>query len=102
VHFSLGPIDEGDLKIVAVVQALLCGGLARLIHDTGRHADIGILLDDREQRSARAGLKALMVPLLPFASRYIPASVRDDRFCAGDDLFVERMLIGQVQPDAAE
>ena len=84
VSIKVIPTNDEDLVPVALVQALLSGGLTRIIRDAGRHAELRIgetytasgFTDDGGTYTVRDftldGLKAQIFPLLPFASQYIP------------------------------
>ncbi len=94
VLFNLFPDTDDDLKVVGMVQAMLSWGLVDSINNAGKYAEIRI--PHRSERCTWAGLKSQIVPLLPYASRYIPwAGKAGDREC-----FEERMLFGQVPYDA--
>jgi hypothetical protein len=94
VMFNVFPDTDDDLKVVGMVQAMLTWGLGGSINNAGKYAEICI--PHRSERCTRAGLKSQIVPLLPFASRYIPwEEMVGDRNC-----FEERMLFGQVPSNA--
>jgi hypothetical protein len=66
------PESDGDVEGLALVQALLTGGLARFMCDSGRRAEINFRLPDDPDpaKFTLAGMKDQIGPLMPFASRY--------------------------------
>ncbi len=65
-HFAVfsgsASIDQG----VAIVQALLCEGLARSFHDAGHHVEIKVLGLSKMANTTEVGLiKAMSGPLVP-------------------------------------
>lgn len=71
-HIGVTPSNDEDLVPVALVQALLSEGLARIIHEVGLRADIVILRSYLPTGLTDAGQKAQILPLLPFATQYTP------------------------------
>ncbi len=96
VAFIVFPANDQEIKVVAMLQALLSEGLAELIRDGGKQAEIQILPES--ERCTRAGLQAQIVPLLPFASRY----TRKAGGVVFWDCFRERMQFGKVPSDVDE
>jgi hypothetical protein len=94
VSLRLSPASDGDLEMVAVVQALLSDGLAEFIRNSKKGAEIRVLMGSK--RCTRAGLKAQIFPLLPFASSFTCMP----RGTGSGDLIEERMHIGPVRSDA--
>lgn len=90
VKVSVFSSHDEDLRPVAMVQAMLSGGLAQFLQDAGKWAEIQILPSANSVRASAAGLKAQITPLLPFASRYMPA----DRHLENWEIFGERMQVG--------
>lgn len=69
VVINVRPSQDQDLRPVAMLQALLAGGLAEFFDIAGKWAYINIIV-----QGTSAGVMALKdhaVPLLPFASRYM-------------------------------
>jgi hypothetical protein len=93
IKLHMYPTADEDFEVVALVQAMLSGGLARLVHDTGKYAEIRISAPT--DRFTWAGVKAQIQPLLPFASRYIPGA-QSSRVAPR---FVEHIHIGLVPSD---
>jgi hypothetical protein len=65
---------DGNLHMVALLQALLSDGLAQSIHDAGQHVEIRLrpVRIHSESEITREGLRAQIAPLLPFVSQYTP------------------------------
>jgi hypothetical protein len=85
-------VSEAGLEGVALLLALLSGGMAQWICDTGHHGVILIRPSLDADYFPAAGLHAQMAPLLPFASRYATR----DGITPGFELNGERMDIGRV------
>lgn len=68
ISLTLSPVNDEDLGPVALFQVLLSEGLIPIFHYFGIHAKICIG-QPRVHGCTRAGLRAQILPLMPFASR---------------------------------
>jgi hypothetical protein len=66
------PSGDEDLEPLAFMQVLLSEGLAEVFRDAGKDAEIQVEGSryPADKVATRAGLKAQIAPLLPFASHY--------------------------------
>lgn len=71
VDVEVIPTNDEDLVPMALVQALLGGGLARIIRDVGAHAEVRVGRFEKA-RYTQTGLKVQIAPLSPFGSQYTP------------------------------
>ncbi len=99
--FTVHPSKDDDLEGVALVQALLGGGVSKSLHDVRQSGHISILgliapeFQDPELCFTSAGFKAQILPLLPFGSRC--KQVVGDSFYT---IIQERMYFGHVASHA--
>jgi hypothetical protein len=72
IAFRVVPNGDQDLEPLAFMQALLSEGVAEVFRDAGKDAEIQVegLKYPADKVATRAGLKAQIAPLLPFALRY--------------------------------
>jgi hypothetical protein len=92
------PCSDEDLKVVALLQAMLSQGLAQMICEAGRHAVVSVHPCPGRGVFTQAGLNAQILPLFPFAAPYKPR--RDEGLSGGSQK--ERMGIKQEGPVADE
>jgi hypothetical protein len=71
IMIDMNPHDA-DLKLVALLQAMLSQGLAQLMRDAGRYAVVDIQPLPESAVLKEWGLSAQILPLMPFVSRYTP------------------------------
>jgi hypothetical protein len=88
--FDVVTLGDDDLEVVALLQALLNGGLAQFVQDEGQQLEVSVRRGRCGPISSRAVLRAQVAPLLPYAPRYSQVEKTLDEW----EIFTTDMFIG--------
>jgi hypothetical protein len=96
---NLVSLDNAEGLVLGLAQVMLSKGLGKVICDAGKYCEVRVKqmhLGIEPGPPVLATLQAQVTPLLPFASRYIPAKIKVGGY------YTECLQIGPVCPPHSE